>query len=103
MLDHLQPGVEALLDAPTDRKGVTLIVGVEDDSEQVIEQIEATGATVEESLFYDNLAVAIDPETDLRRLCTLDEVTSVEIEGTWEPMDEGNFRTRGLNPQSMHE
>lgn len=92
MIDHIQPGVKRLLDSPEDRQGVTLIVGVEDSSsDQIIDAIERTGATVEESLFYDNLAVSINESTELRELCTLDTVTSVEIEGVWEPMDEGGM------------
>lgn len=99
MVDNVQPGVERLIDAPDEREGVTLIVGVEDASSDVItDRIEGTGATVEASLYYDNLAVAIDEETDLDALCSLDGVTSVEIEGVWEPMgreDEGNSHTPG--------
>lgn len=100
MANSIQPGVEKLVDSPRKRNDVSLIVGVDDSSsESVIGRIEDTGATVEESLFYDNLAVAIDEETDLETLCTLEEVTSVEIEGVWEPMDEGNFRTPGTAPR----
>lgn len=98
MVDNIQPGVERLIDSPSEREGVSLILGVTDaSSEDVVNQIEETGARVEESLFYDNLAVAIDRNTNIDQLCKLDVVTSVEIEGTWEPMNEGNLHTPGTN------
>lgn len=98
-MDNVQPGVEKLLDAPDDRTDVSLVLGVSDaDAESVHQAVEQTGATVEESLFYDNLVVGIDPDTDLRRLCRLDSVSTVEVEGTWEQMDEGNSDTQGTTP-----
>jgi hypothetical protein len=97
MTTNVQPGVEQLFDSPAEREGKSLIVSVADaSSEEIISQIEATEATVEESLFYDSLAVSISPETDLEQLCGLDPVESVEIEGTWEALDEGNSHTQDL-------
>jgi len=97
MVDNIQPGVKKLLESPAEREGVTLIVGVKDaSSESIISAIEGTGAAVEESLFYDNLAVSIDEKTDLRSLCSLEAVTSVEIEGVWEPMDGGSGNSHTL-------
>ncbi len=102
MAPNIQPGVEALLENPDERAGVSLILGVEDaESEELIAQIESTGAEVDESLFYDNLAVSISDETDLATLCSIEGVDSVEIEGVWEPLEDGdqeNFRT----PSSAH-
>lgn len=100
MADNIQPGVQKLLDNPSSIEGVSLIVSLkETPSDAVIGRIEETGATVEEELFYDNLAVSIDSDTDLKKLCSLTEIDSVEIEGKWEAMDEGNFRTLSLNPR----
>lgn len=92
---ELQPGVRERLNSPTSGEIVTLIVGVTDPtSDDVQEAIEAAGGEIEDQLYYECLAVSID-ETDLDALCELDVVTTVEIEGKWESMqeDEGNFRS----------
>lgn len=91
MLDNIQPGVKEKLDSPKEGERVTLIVGVEERSDAVVEQVEGIGAVVEERLPYDSLAVSI-AETRLEKLCDLDVVTSVEIEGKWKQL--GNFRSR---------
>ena len=93
----IQPGVKDRLDSPTSGEKVTLIVGVLEVSDEVCDSVEATGAIVEERLFYDSLAVTID-EADLGKLCGLDVVTSVEIEGEWETLSQGNSSLLGSHP-----
>jgi hypothetical protein len=81
MSAKLESGVERRLESPTADKKVTLLVGVNDShSESTIHQVEAAGANVEDSLPCDYLALSIK-ETDLRQLCGLGVVESMEIEG----------------------
>lgn len=93
MTPQLTSAVEDRLETPQLGETVTLIVGVTETSPEVVEDVEAAGATVEDVLFYDSLAVSV-AESDLQALCTLDAVETVEIEGKWEQLDAENFRTR---------
>ena len=100
-MTNLQPGVRERLESPTPGRDVTLIVGVTDSSSKdVTEAVEDVGGEVEETLYYDSLAVTIN-ESDLDALCSLDTVLSLEIEGEWEPMEdaEENFRSRLVSTQ----
>ena len=78
------------MNSPNSGREITLIVGVDSSSEEVLDQIQDIGAKIEEELFYNSLAVSID-ETNLEALTSLDAVTTVELEGEWEQMVEGNF------------
>lgn len=92
-MTDVQPGVRERIDSPTSGNEVDLIVGVDGTTDEAVDRVEAEGGTVEERLPYDSLAVSI-AETDLDALCSLDVVTSVEIEGKWEPMEaEEDFRS----------
>lgn len=82
-----------MMEDPSPGEYVTLIVGVEDsESESVIADVESVGGNIEERLPYNNLAVSIE-EVSLEDLCSLSEVTSVEIEGNSKTMDNGNFQS----------
>lgn len=98
-MTEIQPGVRRRRESPTTGEEVALLVGYGDVPEsQAVEAVEASGAVVEDRLLYDTLAVRID-EADLDALCSVESVATVEIEGTWEPMDEGNSNSRrGSNP-----
>lgn len=90
-MTDVQPGVRERIRSPTSGREVDLIVGIDGTASEAVRLVEAEGGTVEEELPYDSLAVSI-AETDLDALCSLDVVTSVEVEGKWEPM-EGDFRS----------
>lgn len=93
-MTDVQPGVRERIDSPTPGDEVDLIVGIDGATDVAVDRVEAEGGTVEDRLPYDSLAVSI-AETDLDALCSLDVVTSVEIEGKWEPMEaEEGFRSR---------
>lgn len=92
MAANIQPGVREKANSPVEGKKATLLIGVQEDMEQaVIERIEEVGGDVEDNLHYNTLAVSIY-EDDLEDLCSTEGITSIELEGAWEPMDEGNFR-----------
>ena len=91
MTPQLASAVEDRLEAPRSGETVTLIVGVTETSAEAVEAVEAAGATVEDELFYDSLAVSV-AESDLRELCALEIVETVEIEGKWKQLAAGNFR-----------
>lgn len=93
-MTDIQPGVRERIRSPTSGHEVALIVGIDGATESAVRLVEDEGGTVEERLPYDSLAVSI-AETDLDALCSLDVVTSVEVEGKWEPMEgDGDFRSR---------
>jgi hypothetical protein len=74
----------------TSDEQVTLLVGVSDsDDERVRSELTTVGATIEETLPLDYLAVSV-PESKLEALCRLDGITSVEFEGSGTVLDEGN-------------
>lgn len=90
---QLTSAVEDHLESSNTGETITLIVGVEDStSDDVVEQVTATGAEIEERLPYDSLAVSIE-EDDLQALCSLDVITTVEIEGEWKQLGEQDFRS----------
>lgn len=87
---RLDPGVEQRLESPSSEE-VSLIVGVEDSkSDTVIERVSESGATIEEILPCDYIAASISDD-NLQELCSLDVVSSVEIEGRGETLETGNF------------
>lgn len=89
-MTEIQPGVRRRKESPTRGEEVTLLVGYEAPSSDVaVEWVRGAGGIVEDRLPYDTLAVRIS-ESDLDSLCSIDGVTSVEIEGKWEQMNEGN-------------
>jgi uncharacterized protein YcfL len=93
MPPQLASAVEDRLETPRSGETVSLIVGVTKTSDEVIASVEATGATVEQRLFYDSLAVSVAEEA-LDELCGLEVVETVEIEGQWKQLDAENFRTQ---------
>jgi hypothetical protein len=81
MSTQLDPGVKRRIKSPSDGERVTLIIGVENDStDDVVDTVSSAGATVEDQLPCDYLAVSIK-EPDLEDLCDLEVVSSIEIEG----------------------
>lgn len=88
---RIQPGVEERAQSPTAGEVVTLIVGVSDDEEDPVESgIEEIGGSVKERLPYDTLVVSIE-ETRLEELCEISGISTIELEGVWEPMGDINF------------
>lgn len=79
MSAQLASGIKERLQEPTEGKTVSLIVGVDEDKEIASKQISEVGGEVEEELPYKSLAVSID-ESNLRALCQLDAIESVELE-----------------------
>lgn len=94
MTAQLASGIKDRLESPNTGESITLIIGVDDvTSDAVIEQVESSGAEIHERLPYDSIAASID-EDDLDELCSLDVVTSVEIEGRWKQLSDQDFRFR---------
>lgn len=94
MPQHIHKGVRDRRDSPTQNEEVTLIVGVEEStSDQTSQWIEDIGGEVEERLPYDYLAVSI-AEQELENLCSIETITSVEIEGSSESLESEDFQSR---------
>ena len=92
MAPSLESGVQRRIDEPTEGQDITLLVEVEDVSAPLIETIESTGATVEEELPLNYLAVRTT-EDNLVPLSNFEFIKHIEIEGKGSVMNTG-FRTR---------
>lgn len=80
MAPELESGVQERLESPTEGEEIYLIVEVDETSDSVLEQIESTGAIVEDTLPLDHLAVRTE-EPYLQDLWALNSVLSMEVEG----------------------
>jgi len=85
--------VRSRLGSPTPGETVSLIVGYSGDAEDAIEAMSDAGGEVEEKLPYNSVAVTIE-EVDLEALCSLDVVTTVEIEKQYETRGDTDFRSQ---------
>lgn len=91
MSPSLESGVRDRMENPSEGKEVALLVKMAEASESTVEEIEETGARVEERLELGYLAVST-VEEQLGALCELDTVARIEIEGEGSVMD-SDFRT----------
>lgn len=80
MAPTLESGVRRRMEDPAEGEEVTLLVKVTEASDSIVERAEEQGATVEDTLPLNYLALRI-AEKDLPKLCEMDMVTRVEIEG----------------------
>lgn len=79
MTPTLETGVERRLESPREGEPVRLIVGLESTTDEALEQLRSAGATVEDELPLDNIAVSTTEER-LEDLASLSVVTSLEID-----------------------
>lgn len=91
MSPSLESGVQDRMENPSEGKEVALLIKMAEASESTVEEIEATGARVEERLELSYLAVSTVEER-LGALCELDTVARIEIESEGSVMD-SDFRT----------
>jgi hypothetical protein len=92
MAPKLESGVQERMDDPEAGEEVTLLIKLEEASAEAVERLEAAGATVEEEIPLDYVAVTAY-EADLRTLSQTEGVTRIEIEGSGSVMSSG-FQTR---------
>jgi len=83
--------VRDYLESHDEGEQVTLIVGISGDADTASESIADIGAEVEEILPYDSLAVSADTD-DIREICDLDAVDSVELEKEYGTRGDTDFR-----------
>jgi hypothetical protein len=75
---YVDPQVESMRDSDNST-AVTLLLGVSHPQSEVIESVEETGVTVEDTLGHATLRVTAS-ESGIDALCELDGVTSIEID-----------------------
>lgn len=86
----LQRGIEKLIENPTKGQPVRVIIEApETDLDFVAERAEELGATIEKRIPNDSLAVSLD-ETDLERLCEIEPIVAIELDGKSKQLDAGN-------------
>jgi hypothetical protein len=91
MSAELKPEVERRLESPTSGETATLILGVTAaHSESVRDQLKSAGAQIEDVLPCNYVAASVS-EKNLSQVCSLDVVTSAEIEGTGSTLDDVNL------------
>ena len=91
MASSIDSGVRKRMEEPSEGNEITLLVKLKETSDAVVNDVEATGVTVEEQIPLNYIAVTAK-ETELEDLCQLDAVESVEIEGKGAVMTSG-FRS----------
>jgi hypothetical protein len=80
------------MENPAEGEEVTLLVKTLETSDSVVSEFEEQGATVEDEMPLNYIALSI-AEENLSHLCEMDSVVRVEIEGQGSVMS-GNFRSR---------
>lgn len=86
----IESGVKRRAKNPTEGKDVNLIVGIEGTNSEATKAIQSIGGVVEHDLPKQYLSVTIE-EDHLEELCSLEVVSSVEIEGSGEVLNQADF------------
>lgn len=80
MTPDIEPSVQRRSESPEAGTSVRLIVGVDSINTETRAQLRGAGATLHDELPLDYVSVTI-AENNLQSLCSLDSVTSVELDG----------------------
>lgn len=94
MAPSLESGVRERMDDPEAGEVVTLLVKFKETSDEAVERLEAAGATVEEEIPLNYVAVTVD-EADLTSLSKVEGIERIEIEGSGSVMSSGFPNRRG--------
>ncbi|WP_181685380.1 hypothetical protein [Halorhabdus salina] len=78
---YVSPAVRSIRDEPLEGESVTLLVRAAGDVDEIRDRIEDADGTIEDSLEFETLAVAI-PQTDVGAICELDGIESIETDRT---------------------
>ena len=93
MPEYIDPAVKRLRERGS-TENVTLLLGVSGELNSMVNTIEGTDATVENTLGRATLRVTA-PATTIDDLIALDEISSIELEREdVRPLDEGNRHSR---------
>lgn len=88
MSRYIEQEVTDIIRNPEEGETVSLLLGVSGDMDSVQKQLQAVGAETER-LPYDTLQVEI-PEVKVGIICEMDDLKSIEVEGTIETLEAGN-------------
>ena len=81
MAPSLESGVRERMDNPEAGAEVTLLIKLEETSDEAVERLEAAGATVEETIPPLNYVAATIKETDLSTLSGVGGIERIGVEG----------------------
>lgn len=90
MSAQIETGVKRRLESPSKGVDMRLIVCADGSTDTASEKMQNVGATINADLGYGMFSITIE-ETDLDALCSIDEVSKVEIEGKGATLQSADF------------